>query len=102
MLALGRSLKLIGLLQKVGHRLVYLGKVLNEAVVISCQPMKTPDISRIVGLFPFFYSFYLGGVNNDSLNSENVTQEDNFFKTKFTLAELGIQLILSQLLQHYS
>ena len=36
LLALGHPLKLIGLLQQVGHRLGYLGKVLNEAVVISC------------------------------------------------------------------
>ena len=73
LLALGRPLKLIGLLQKVGHKLGYLGKVLNEVVVVSCQPKKTLDISRIAGLFPFFYNFYLGGINSYSLSSENVT-----------------------------
>jgi len=73
LLALGRPLKLIGLLQKVGHRLGYLGKVLNEAAIISYQPKETPDISHIVGLFPFFYSFNLGGINSYSLSSENVT-----------------------------
>jgi len=70
LLALGHPLKLIGLLQKVGHRLGYLGKVLNEAAVISYQPKKTLGISRIAGLFPFFYSFNLGGIYSYSLSSE--------------------------------
>ena len=73
MLALGHPLKLIGLLKKVGHWLGYLGKVLNEAAVVSCQPKKTLDISRIAGLFPLFHSFNLSGINSYPLSSENVT-----------------------------
>ena len=73
MLALARPLKLIGLLQKVGHRLGYLGKVLNEAAIVSCQPKETLDVSHIEGLVPLFHSFNLGRINSYSLSSENVT-----------------------------
>jgi len=53
-------------------------------------------------LFPLFHSFNLGGINNYSFSSENVTKEGDFFKLELALAKLGIQLILSQLLQYYS
>ena len=72
-LALRCPLKLIGLLQQVGHWLGYLGKILNEAAIVPCQPKKTIDISHIAGLLPLFYNFNLGGIDSYSLSSENVT-----------------------------
>jgi hypothetical protein len=55
-----------------------------------------------VGLFPLLHSFNLCGIYNDSLSSENMTKEGNFLEPKVTFAELGIQLILPQLLQNHS
>jgi len=73
LLALWRPLKLIGLLQKVGHQLSYLGEVLNEVAIVSYQPKETMNISHITELLPLFHSLNLGWINSHSLSSENVT-----------------------------
>jgi hypothetical protein len=53
-------------------------------------------------LFPLFYNLDLSGIYTDSLSSENMTKKGDFFKPEVTLAELGIKLILPQLLQNHS
>jgi hypothetical protein len=79
LLTLGHPLKLVGLLQQVGHELCYLGEILNETAIVTGQPKKTLDISHIAGLLPLFHSLNLGGINSNSLSSDNVAKKGDFF-----------------------
>jgi hypothetical protein len=79
LLVLGRPLKLVGLLQQVGHGLGCLGEILNETAIVTSQPKKNADISHIEGLLPLFHSLNLGGINSNSLSSENMAEKGDFF-----------------------
>jgi hypothetical protein len=56
------------------------------------------DIGHIAGLFPLLHRFNLCGIYSNSLSSEKMTEKSDFFEPEITLAELGIKLILPQLL----
>jgi hypothetical protein len=53
-------------------------------------------------LLPLFHNLDLSGINSNTLGSENMTEKSDFFELELALAKLGIEFVLSQLLQNYS
>jgi hypothetical protein len=60
------------------------------------------NVCWIAGLLLLFHILDLSGINSNTLCGENMTKKSDFLELELTLAELGVELVLPQLLQNYS
>ena len=90
------------LLEKVGKRLRDLRKVLNESSAIACKTKKTAKLLDILRRFPIHNCGHLLGINSDALGGDDVTKIKNFIKPELTFGKLGIEFMLSELVEHQS
>jgi hypothetical protein len=94
-----RPLKLLILLEQLGHGLAYLRKSFDKSLIISSQSKKTLNITDTRRRIPTQYILNLAWIHRYTALQDDVSQESNLLHPKLTFAQLGIQPILSKLLQ---
>jgi hypothetical protein len=87
-------------LQKLGDRLGDLGEVRNTPPIIARQSRETTYLMHYLWRLPLQHISYLARVHHDFFWRYHVTQESHFTQPKLALAELDVQLVLSQSLKH--
>ena len=81
------------LLEEVGKRLCNLREVLNESSAIACKTEKTAELFDILRRFPIQNCRNLCGINSNALGRDDMTKIKNLIEPKFTLGELGVELM---------
>ena len=93
-------LELDAFVEQVGQGLGNLGEVLDEAAAITSQPEETSDLLDILCWSPIKNSLNSFWVDGYAILGNDMTEIGDFGQPEFTLAILGIELVLSQLLQY--
>jgi hypothetical protein len=100
LLTLVCPLKLNAFVKQISQRLSNLGKVLDESTAIACKDEKTSHLLNVLQRSPVKNSLNSFRVNSDTILGNHMTKVGYFQKPEFTFGELGIQLMLSKLLQN--
>jgi hypothetical protein len=77
-----------------------LEKSLDEPMIVSCMSKKTSDLWYILRRTPVQYVPNLAWIHCNPSICDNVSEKRDFLQPKITLAELGIQLMFTDLVQH--
>ena len=88
--------------QQLRHWLCYLGEILDKLPAIAGKSKKTPQLFDILWRSPLLNSPDSVWVNCNALLRNYMAKKVDLIEPKLTLGELGIELVISQLLQHQS
>ena len=88
------------LLEEVGKRLCNLREILNESSSITCKTKETAKLLDIVRRFPIHNCGHLLRIHGNALGRDDMTKIKNFIEPKFTLGELGVELMFPELIEY--
>ena len=88
------------LLEKIRERLRDLRKVFNESSAIACKTEKTAELLHVLRRFPIHNCRHLLRIHGNALGRDNMTKIKNLIEPKFTLGELGIELMFPELIKN--
>jgi hypothetical protein len=71
----------------------------QEPTVVTRKSTKAPYTLHILRLSPTEDIIHLAWINNNSTFGDNVPKKGHFFESKFTLAKLGIEKMITKLLK---
>jgi hypothetical protein len=92
--------KFLLFLQKISDRFDNLGEVQNKSTIVASQAKKAVDLMHSHWRLPIQHLSNLARIHEYSLRGYHMTQELNFGQLGLALAELHIQLMITQLLKH--
>jgi hypothetical protein len=78
----------------------YFREIRNKTPIVPSKTQKLPDLMHCGRRLPTQHILNLARIYRYTLRSQNVTQELNSIQPKLALAELSVQLVLSQLGQN--
>ena len=85
------------LLEKIRERLRDLRKVFNESSAIACETEKTTELLHVLRRFPIHNCRHLLRIHGNALGRDDMTKIKNLIEPKFTLGELGVELMFLSL-----
>ena len=88
------------LLVEVGKRLCNLREILNESMTIACKSKETAKLLYILRRFPIHNCRHLLRIHHNALGRDDMTKIKNLIEPKFTLGELGVELMFPELIEH--
>jgi hypothetical protein len=92
--------KFLLFIQKIRNGFGNLGEVQNKYVIIASQAEKASDLMHSPWRLPIQHLLNLARIHGYSLRRYHMTQELNFGQPELALAELRIQLMITQSLKH--
>jgi hypothetical protein len=92
--------KFLIFLQKISDGFGNLGEVWNKPAIVASQAEKTADLMHNPWWLLIKHRSNLAHIHRYSVMRYHVTQELNFGQPELTLAELRIQLMITQSLKH--
>ena len=87
-------------LEQLGQRRGDAAEGLDKATVVASQPEEGTQLAHVLGLRPLGDGLDLVRLHADAFCAHDMTEERDAALKELTLAELGVQLVLSQDLQH--
>ena len=88
------------LIEKIRERLRNLGKVFNESSAIACETEETAELLNILRRFPIHNCRHLLRIHRNALGRDDMTKIKNLIEPKFTLGELGVELMFFELVKY--
>ena len=77
-----------------------LRKVFNESSAIACETEKTAELLHVLRRFPIHNCRHLLRIHGNALGRDDMTKIKNLIEPKFTLGELGVELMFPELIKN--
>ena len=88
------------LLEEVRKRFSDLRKVFNESSAIACETEEATELLHVLRRFPIHNCRHLLRIHRNALGRDDMTKIKNLIEPKFTLGELGVEVVFPKLIEH--